>query len=1335
MLWLVGIAAAEPIEVERVLTATWAEADGVGVIARGKADGIVATDAPLRVYRIADGLLYELGQVQLAKVRRSSSTLTVVSGGPFLPGDRVEVPLQVVLPPTPQWGFELALRGLELVDGETELNRWRDWARRPDILDDAALCAELAPIVRERWTGTGGAARAGGRFSDRTVDEVMREITADEVCYALAWETLEPDPAGRREAWTLVHGWVAAGGPQGAAELLGRMEREDDAALAQTLRGALPVVEGWVEEVRWAAAIGDTLTEERLLRALERYSGVTTEADARWLLPAARAESARERGAPMVALPLYEEALAVAPERHRARLHGRIAVCHALVGNYEQAWPHFEAAGPRPGPLALELWGQALVSVGRYPEGLDKLYAALAAWEQVTGPPDEAKRVALVHLLIGETLVNQSRPEEGWPHLGLAHAWAVAHDDGDALLRAILSGAAVWMQRGDRATAAGWFEQAYGMAYERALRSEMAAFAALAGQLWWEAGERDRGMEWASESIRLLRGGDDPSSLAIALNGLADFELELGDVDAAVALFEEARAVVADDPRWTTVVDRRIARALSVAGREAEAGPYFDRAIATARDLRDPALLGGALVDRASNTADGDPWLAEAIEVFATAGRAEQEANAWRIRASEAAAKDDVELALQYANAGLRVAERSGNPYVLLELLQRRGRVHYIAADTENAIADYERALSLAVAWPYEVAAIEVQLARIAIAQGQPTQALPRLDRAEATGEADPDEVLELRSSALAALGRLDEAVALAQRRRELAVDEGRLYDEAYALVELAWLARFASDGPAAVSMMQRALAMAERMTTGSRAYPAVVRRLRADLADALVDAGDPHGALAELDRAAWPTALPTELAMWYRVRGRAQAALGDPSAHASFTTALGHARTARHVYAIDDTLLELAVLTCATEPDAARTWLAELVPTEDVHIAGRAEAVRACIAEGRAPAAPTVASAAPAAGAEDRLLELGRDVLDLPARLAVDRARLLALPAQLAPDEAVVVPVVLPGAVVVFVARHTGVSVVEVVSSEAAVDAAVADFRDALQSPGSSWPTRGVRVVASASVDPSAAARALHEVVIAPIQTHLEGATTLVFAPSGRLRYVPFAALYDGERFLVETYRIGLLTASGARAEHRPLSPDAQLLVVSNPDGTLPGATAEGKALYRTWGRRRTFVRDGTAATEPELLARLDELQNAPNVLHLATHGILRSDAPRDSYLVLADEGRLTLREITLLPLRQTELVVLSACETAVGESGGGEEIRGLAYQFEVRGAAAIVASLWAVDDSSTSEMMMALYGGIREGHGRAEALRDAQLTLLADPAWRHPYFWAPFILVGEWR
>ena len=98
--------------------------------------------------------------------------------------------------------------------------------------------------------------------------------------------------------------------------------------------------------------------------------------------------------------------------------------------------------------------------------------------------------------------------------------------------------------------------------------------------------------------------------------------------------------------------------------------------------------------------------------------------------------------------------------------------------------------------------------------------------------------------------------------------------------------------------------------------------------------------------------------------------------------------------------------------------------------------------------------------------------------------------------------------------------------------------------------------------------------------------------------------------------------------------------------------------------------------------------------------------------------------------------MILLSACNTAVGENGEGAEIAGLAYQFEMRGAKAVVASLWRVSDDSTSALMAQFYFALRKRKStRIDSLRSAQLKLLESEHWNHPYYLAPFLLIGDWH
>jgi len=121
----------------------------------------------------------------------------------------------------------------------------------------------------------------------------------------------------------------------------------------------------------------------------------------------------------------------------------------------------------------------------------------------------------------------------------------------------------------------------------------------------------------------------------------------------------------------------------------------------------------------------------------------------------------------------------------------------------------------------------------------------------------------------------------------------------------------------------------------------------------------------------------------------------------------------------------------------------------------------------------------------------------------------------------------------------------------------------------------------------------------------------------------------------------------------------------------------------------------------------------------------------PRESGL---DDGVLTALEVANLKLRGTQLVVLSACETGLGEIENGEGVYGLRRAFALAGAESLLMSLWTVSDEGTKELMIKYYQRILQNQGRSDALRQTQLEMLNSQDYQHPYFWAAFVPVGDW-
>ncbi len=265
-----------------------------------------------------------------------------------------------------------------------------------------------------------------------------------------------------------------------------------------------------------------------------------------------------------------------------------------------------------------------------------------------------------------------------------------------------------------------------------------------------------------------------------------------------------------------------------------------------------------------------------------------------------------------------------------------------------------------------------------------------------------------------------------------------------------------------------------------------------------------------------------------------------------------------------------------------------------------------------------------------------------------------------------------------------------------------------------------------------------LYELLVAPIASLLpEASGYLTIVPYGALHKLPFHALYNGSRFLIEDFQVNYLPASSilmhleARQSERvpetQVSGRAPLVFGYSGAGHLPHALEEAKALAALL-HGRCYLEDEAT------IARLIEESPASSIIHLATHGKSRLDAPNFSYVRLAD-GQLNAIDAFSMDLSACELVTLSGCETGLAMSGGGDEQLGLGRAFLAAGAASLVMSLWAVEDNATHELMQLLYHHLLQGDSKGQALRAAQCALLRREAsgYAHPYFWASFRLVGD--
>lgn len=263
-----------------------------------------------------------------------------------------------------------------------------------------------------------------------------------------------------------------------------------------------------------------------------------------------------------------------------------------------------------------------------------------------------------------------------------------------------------------------------------------------------------------------------------------------------------------------------------------------------------------------------------------------------------------------------------------------------------------------------------------------------------------------------------------------------------------------------------------------------------------------------------------------------------------------------------------------------------------------------------------------------------------------------------------------------------------------------------------------------------------LYDRLVAPLEPLLDDATPtsgevgaalkLAVVPHGPLHRISFHALFDGQRYLIERFEISYAPSATVYAlcqERDTRSHNGQTAIFGVEDPSIPAAEVEARAVADRVPDARLHV--GEEATVEALRSAASE----SGTLHMACHGLFRSDNPMFSALKLHD-GWLVSADVLSLDLPDA-LVTLSACESGRSEVIGGDEILGLTRSFLGAGAATLVVSLWLVQDETTAELMGKWYEQLGNGEGTATALRAAQLEV--KDRYRHPYYWAPFVLVGK--
>jgi CHAT domain-containing protein/Flp pilus assembly protein TadD len=333
----------------------------------------------------------------------------------------------------------------------------------------------------------------------------------------------------------------------------------------------------------------------------------------------------------------------------------------------------------------------------------------------------------------------------------------------------------------------------------------------------------------------------------------------------------------------------------------------------------------------------------------------------------------------------------------------------------------------------------------------------------------------------------------------------------------------------------------------------------------------------------------------------------------------------------------------------------------------------------------------------------------------------------QINPQTAVIYPIILPNRLAVILALpNQPLSYSETSLPQAQVEGILDQMQQSLR------PT-------SFTQERLPIAKQVYDLLLRSAQDKLAASsiTTLVFVLDGSLRNLPMAALYDGQKYLIEKYSIAL-TPGLQLLQPQPLKRQqlkgllGGLSEARQGFSALPSVALEVNQIEAEIPARVLLDRTFTSTTIQ------NQLNSAPfPVIHLATHGQFSSRA-EDTFILTWDD-RINVKQLdTLLRAREQrevkpiELLVLSACQTATGDRRAALGLAGLAVRS---GARSTLATLWSVNDRSTASLMVEFYRELGQpGVTKAQALHSAQLALLKQPQYEHPYYWAPFILLGNW-
>jgi CHAT domain-containing protein len=284
-------------------------------------------------------------------------------------------------------------------------------------------------------------------------------------------------------------------------------------------------------------------------------------------------------------------------------------------------------------------------------------------------------------------------------------------------------------------------------------------------------------------------------------------------------------------------------------------------------------------------------------------------------------------------------------------------------------------------------------------------------------------------------------------------------------------------------------------------------------------------------------------------------------------------------------------------------------------------------------------------------------------------------------------------------------------------------------------------RLLRDPKSDPQPAAQALYHLLVAPVAKDLAdaGAKTVMLSLDRELRYLPFGALHDGKQYLAQRWNLPIYTSVNKDKLRDTVTPKWQVAFMGVTQAlgdfvALPAVKKEMEGITRVLPGE-VYLDEKFSATSLKNVS-----QRKFQLLHVASHFQFSPRSENKSFLLLGDGQHLTLEDIQSQNYRfdNVDLLTLSACDTGMGggRNESGKEIPGFGSIAQQQGAKAVLVTLWKVADQSTAELMAEMYQRRQEKNlTKIEALRQAQISLLSQAKYSHPFYWAPFVLMGNWK